>query len=189
MEQINLDLIDEPSWFCKEYDDIRFRKLCSMIKKHGQVRSVCVMQRPPELITGDLRPYIVLEGRNIIKALRLEKHPVCWAYNIGVVDELTAAEISLMLNELEFQTDFVAVADLIKTVVNGSHVNNAVNHSMFDAREVSKFMRILKFDWEEFNRAKKDGKISLFEEKLQEGVEKRSLMTCLQQKRKSMQRY
>lgn len=166
MELIDLDLIDEPSWSCKEFDDVRFRKLCSMIKIYGQCRSICVREYSHDSFAGGLRRYQVLEGRNIIKALRTASIPLALVHNVGPVDDVTAMQISLMLNELEFQTDFVEVASLVNKVVDESHIQNAVNHSMFDVREIKKFRKIFDFNWNDFHQAKKSGKLSLFESQL-----------------------
>lgn len=167
MEPIEIDLIDEPTWKCKEFDEKRFHKLCAMVKRFGQVRSVTVR----EVITGDLRRFQVLEGRNIIKAVKLTSCPLVWAQNVGVVDDTVAMELSLILNELEFQTDFVDIAEILQKIVADHHVKYATNLSMFDERDVVKFINIKKFDWELFHRAKREGHLSLFEETLKKSDE------------------
>jgi hypothetical protein len=175
MELIDIDLIDFPDFRPREEDEVLFQKLCSMVRQYGQVRSVTVMQCP--LNTVDLRRFICIEGRNIIQACKAASIPLIWAQNVGVYDSVKSREISLMLNELEFRTDFVSVAEMVKVVVKATSIANASTHSMFTAREVQKFMRILNFNWEEFDRAKQSGKISLFEEHMIKDEESPEVMS------------
>lgn len=169
---IETALIVEPAWSCKEFDEIRYKKLVSCIKRYGQLRTITVRNNQSKGGEGFL--YEVLEGRNILLACKEAEIPFVWANNLGDVDDLTAMEISLCINELEFLTDFVDVASLVKKIVSETSVRNAANLSMFDQREITKYLKIFDFDWEGFNRAKLSGQISLFEEQIkheENGVE------------------
>ena len=162
---IEVEKIGLPQWRTKEGDEKRYRKLVSIMKQYGQLRNITVRKKPEELWKDGVE-YEVLEGRNILKAATEIGLPFVWANDLGWVDDVTAMEVSLQLNELEFQTDFVDVAEIVQKIVECSNVRKATSLSMFDQKEVQKFLRIFKFDWEDFNRAKTSGQISLFETSL-----------------------
>lgn len=169
---IETDFIDFPAWKTKEFDEHRYNKLVAVMKQYGQLRNITVREiympnGGPE-VSDTFIAYEVLEGRNILKACREICLPFVYASNLGEVDDLTAKEISLMLNELEFQTDFVDVAVLVKEITAETNVRNAANLSMFDNREIKKFIKIFDFDWDDFNRSKQSGTLSLFENHLKE---------------------
>lgn len=163
MEIIEINLIRAPKWTIKNLDEVILTKLYNNVRRYGQLRSVAVREVDPDPFDSPDYPtiYEAIEGRHIVAACRRAGMEYVVAKNFGKLSDLASQEVNLQLNDLDFRTDFVELGQMFKGIIEKFGANHAANLSMYDAQQCKKFVDLLEFDWESFDRKKIAAQYSL----------------------------
>ena len=125
-----------------------FIKLKKSLQDYGQLKPLnCIRLNDA---------YYCFEGKNILKAmveLNIEK------VEVNVFDEKDANQIQLIINETYFKKCDVWLSEKLNQMTD---INYAI--LPFEKEEVNNYIKLLKFNWDEFERkTETENQISLFD--------------------------
>lgn len=157
MERLELNKISILDNNIKEHDVILFEKLKTSIKKRGQLHNIVVCE-------NENGSFDCLAGSKTVKAMRELGFNDIYAINLGLLLEIEKNVIRIEISKDYFLTDYVAIGEMLKTVLLESKINDVCSTLPFDVRQVEKMVSMTEFDWDDFNDNKQnENQVSMFD--------------------------
>tara|TARA_R110002051_G_scaffold177777_2_gene247634 strand:+ start:18543 stop:19199 length:657 start_codon:yes stop_codon:yes gene_type:complete len=141
--EFGIDKLVKADWNYKTEDLDKSEKLKANIKKNGQVENILIR----ELDTGFFE---VINGNHrldVFKDLGIKK---VMCYNFGTITEPQAIRIAIETNETKFDTDSIALAELVKELTEEFDLKDLVNTLPYSEIEIDNFSKLTDFDWEQY---------------------------------------
>lgn len=148
-QTIPIDKLIVEGWNYKKEDEKLQKKLEENIKRNGQIENIIVR----ELEDGT---YGIVNGHHRFSALQTIGSKEVMVFNLGKISLNAAKRIAVETNETKFESDNVALAELLKGIQEDFEIEDLSETMPFTDDELKNFSDMLEFDWEDDSANKKD---------------------------------
>jgi ParB/RepB/Spo0J family partition protein len=156
VQMVALKKITPNPWNPNRQTDFIFEKECHSIRTHGFIDPILVREIPPLVIPGDdgskrVHPatYEIIDGEHRYRAalqLELDKIPV---NNLGVVDDATAKQLTIIMNETRGEARRDKMADLLQGLKLDVPVEELYANLPYQPAELDSFLNTATIDWDQ----------------------------------------
>ena len=152
--EVPLELLTKAAWNYKKDDDEKATKLAENIRRNGQLENIIVR----ETDDGSLE---VVNGNHRLTAFEELQFEKVMCFFLGKVSDSQAQRIAIETNETRFETDHIKLAELIRNMVMGTdaefEIADLVATMPFTHEELENQIKLLDFDWSEFQTSSDGG--------------------------------
>ncbi len=148
MELIDIKDIKGTDWNYKFEDKAGEQRLLNSIKTDGQLRPIIVRENG--------KGYSIIEGSKIFRACQDAELKEIKVINLGKLRPPDSARISILLNETQFKTDYIELAEKLVLITEKYKITELANLMPFSQDDLNRLIGLLRFDWSSFDK-KGDG--------------------------------
>jgi hypothetical protein len=115
------------------------------------------------IVCEDENGYLIVDGEKYFKSLKELgiKKIVC--YNLGCLDEGEYEVFRLLLNQEQSRYGYLQVAQMVSKLVELKTKETTIsNKTGISLKDVTKYSKLLSFDWDTFNKKKEDNQFNPF---------------------------
>jgi hypothetical protein len=144
-----LEQLQPNPWNPNEMDAAMYAKETASIKKFGMVDPLTVRVHP--------HGYEIIDGENRWKVLGDLGHTHAPAFNLGAVDDATAKQLTIVLNETRGSAEKQKLSDLLKDLLSSETTEELLEVLPFSKERFNELVDVPAFDWESFENQEPKG--------------------------------
>lgn len=153
-----INRIFENTWNYNVQDDDMFTKQKNSLEKFDFVQPIVVREIP--------EGFEIINGAHRYRAAQELGMPTVPIWNVGVVSDAYAQQLTIMLNELKGRPNIDSLASLIKDLDDVLGRDEIVTNLPYSSQAIDDMINTLEFDWATFEaedeeNTHEDGKIDM----------------------------
>jgi hypothetical protein len=145
LKKLPLNKIELADWNYKQDDDERAQKIETALIAEGYITKMVVAEKAE-------KPgfYEVVDGNH--------RYPVLQKYEIDEVEVIFLGKLSrpqrqkigMMLNELQFETDYMKLSQVVKDITEEISLQDLVDITPYEISDLSDMIEMSNYDWDNF---------------------------------------
>lgn len=139
---VTLEELRPNPWNPNRMDEAMYAKEMASIRKFGMVDPITVRQTDGG--------YEIIDGENRWKALNDLGRSSAPVFNLGWVDDATAMQLTVVLNETRGSPEKEKLSDLLKDLLKSETTEELLDVLPFSRESFDKLIDLPPFDWESF---------------------------------------
>ena len=140
---VSIDQVEPNDYNYNKMSEDQMNQELASLEEFGVVRSIVTYQKEKG------GKYIIIDGEHRFKILKEAGVARCPIRNLGVVPESDAKLLSVTLNEVRGQTDYIKMADLFSSIKDYS-LEDMAAILPYGADELGSIIDSADFDWDEY---------------------------------------
>ena len=141
---VPIDQVEPNNYNYNKMSEDQIQNELKSLQEFGVVRSIVTYQKEKG------GKYIIVDGEHRYRLLKEQGVGRCPIRNLGVVPEPDAKLLSVSLNEIRGQTDYIKMADLFSSIKMYS-IENMAEILPFGEDEIQAIIDSADFDWDEYD--------------------------------------
>ena len=141
---VPIDQVEPNDYNYNKMSEDQIQNELKSLQEFGVVRSIITYQKEKG------GKYIIVDGEHRYRLLKEQGVGRCPVRNLGVVPEPDAKLLSVSLNEIRGQTDYIKMADLFSGIKMYS-IENMAEILPFGEDEIQAIIDSADFDWDEYD--------------------------------------
>lgn len=138
LKEINIDLLKIDDLNIKQGNHKSYLKIKQSLEQYGQIY--------PVLVTVDEYGYVILKGKNVIKAMRELNMKTVWTKIIIIDNEIDQLKFKKHIYDTQDNIDILKLSLVIKKLNTDYSINEISDRTGIQVEELINYLDLLKLD-------------------------------------------